>query len=194
MSSSPTTETTRRRTRGRGRIAASMAGTLVFAGWIGAPAAAAPLEPEIGCDLDTGMCIIDPSNIDTASSVVVPADVHVMTSVVLGGNGGANSSGVLGGQGGLTVATFPVTPGQQLRIVLGEGADGATPGDGFSSGGRGGPVSSTPTGMRRSGSKRPPQVGVLHAALGKFAGRLAMQRTDQVADVFAVEVERCRTR
>ncbi|GAA3010416.1 hypothetical protein GCM10010461_21060 [Microbacterium aurantiacum] len=34
--------------------------------------------------------------------------------------------------------------------------------------------------MRRSGSKRPPQVGVLHAALGKFAGRLAMQRTDQV--------------
>jgi hypothetical protein len=149
----PATPLEPRRFRRASRPAAVI-GAVFLAGALTLPvgAASAAEAGTTGCDFDTGLCVIDPSNIDANPSVIVPADTHVMTAVVVGGTGGANSNGVLGGQGGITVATFPVTPGEQLHLMLGEGADGATPGDGFSSGGRGGPASDTPTGMPTGGA------------------------------------------
>ncbi|WP_308796523.1 hypothetical protein [Agromyces silvae] len=154
MTLSPTASLGFRRVRRVPRWSAVTAfGAVFLAAALITPAGAAS-GAEAGsaaCDFDAGLCVVDPSNIAANPSVIVPADTHVMTAVVVGGNGGANSTGVLGGQGGLTVATFPVTPGEQLRIMLGEGADGPTPGAGYSSGGRGGPISDTPTGMPTGG-------------------------------------------
>jgi hypothetical protein len=73
----------------------------------------------------------------------VPADVHSIHIHALGGYGsrgvGLNAShGGLGGLGGVVDANVPVTPGEQLQIIVGTAGTSSSPGVGMSSGGRSG--------------------------------------------------------
>ena len=103
-----------------------------------------------GCSFETGFCQVD-GQPGSSYEVAVPAGVDRITALVIGGAGGANSSGQPGGQGGLTMATFEVSAGQTLDVVIGGAASGAAPGVGFTSGGRGGRSVATPDFMPTGG-------------------------------------------
>lgn len=85
-------------------------------------------------------------------SFTVPAGVTSITVTAWGAAGGAGAvAGVRGGAGGFARGTVPVTPGQTLRVLVGQGGDrwaplssdgGVLPADaGVSSGGAGGGLS-----------------------------------------------------
>lgn len=64
-----------------------------------------------------------------SASFTVPANVYSISAVCVGAGGGGSdnrSSGYRGGGAGgdLVYGTFPVTPGETLTIVVGEGGDG----------------------------------------------------------------------
>ncbi|QJU55633.1 hypothetical protein SCB71_00925 [Herbiconiux sp. KACC 21604] len=103
-----------------------------------------------GCSFETGFCQVD-GQPGSSHEVAVPTGVSRITALVIGGAGGANSSGQPGGQGGLTMATFEVSAGQTLDVIIGGAASGAAPGVGFTSGGKGGRSVATPDFMPTGG-------------------------------------------
>jgi hypothetical protein len=71
---------------------------------------------------------------------VVPDGITEIDVTVWGAGGGAGRvSNVLGGAGGFASGTIPVTPGETLYIVVGEGGEHVT--DGLSGAGKGGGLS-----------------------------------------------------
>lgn len=71
--------------------------------------------------------------------LVVPDGVDRLRVSAGGGSGAAGADGkARGGKGGLVEGTFPVTPGNEIRVTVGCSANGHDGGRGYASGGNGG--------------------------------------------------------
>ena len=89
---------------------------------VGSPSATAVAVPGAVCS--AGTCTITVAETGAPQTWTVPEGVASITVTVAAGSGGASRSN-LGGAGGKFTATFPVTVGHTLSIVVGAaGADG----------------------------------------------------------------------
>ncbi|HTW13948.1 MAG TPA: sortase [Nocardioides sp.] len=128
------THTTARRRIATQTVLVLVGASLTVATLVGsttAPAAAVTTD----CTTSPTRCTATFSYTGAVENFVVPVGVTTIRAVVLGAQGGKSKgvdSGVdpsLGGLGGRTTADVPVTPGQTLRIVVGQQGSGGQAAD-----------------------------------------------------------------
>lgn len=129
----------------------------VFAAAVAVPMASASGTPACATQKTFFTLPDSPSAAGITTTFIVPAKVTSLTVTVAGGAGGSTDGPaalIRGGNGGLVTATIPVTPGETLDLIVGQGGASRTAlsanpsivtgGQGFGSGGDSDPAADNP--------------------------------------------------
>jgi hypothetical protein len=111
----------------------AVAVAVALAAALAAPASASASEPQAVCG--AGVCSVTYAATGQPQELVVPAHVSSL-SLEVSGAGGGGGYAVAGGNGARLAATFPVTPGSTLTLVVGR--RGEYQSGGYGGGGDGG--------------------------------------------------------